>query len=127
MKKIFVGFFLILALAGVVYLVQAGIIAWQPLTMIIAAVAAPFKFIMGLFGSEEKIRARFQAEREAEQAHQRQFDTTVAEREARAAALQREVEALDAKLSELKASVSSEVKKMSIKDKQQEGKDLLGD
>ncbi|MCH7756312.1 hypothetical protein IH970_14480, partial [candidate division KSB1 bacterium] len=72
MKKLIVGLFLVIAIAGVVYLVQAGIITWQPLTMIIAAVAAPFKFIMSLFGSEEKIRAKFAAERAEEQAHQRE-------------------------------------------------------
>ncbi|MCH8956778.1 hypothetical protein IIA28_15875 [candidate division KSB1 bacterium] len=130
MKKLIVGFFLIVAIAGVFYLVKTGVITWQPLTMIIAAVAAPFKFIMSLFGSEEKIRAEFAAERAEEHAHQREFDEKIQQREERAAALRQEVDELDIKLAALKAergSVSAEVKEMSTEEKQKKGKELLGD
>ena len=130
MKKLIVGLFLVVAIAGVVYLVQTGVITWQPLTMIVAALAAPFKFIMGLFGSEEKIRAKFAAERAEEQAHQRGFDEKIQQREERAAALRQEVDELDKKLAALKAergSVSAEVKEMSTEEKQKKGKELLGD
>jgi len=130
MKKLIVGLFLVVAIAWVVYLVQAGIITWQPLTMIIAAVAAPFKFIMSLFGSEEKIRAKFASERAEEHTHQREFDEKIQQREERAAALRKEVDELDNKLAALKAereTVSAEVKNMSTEEKQKKGKDLLGD
>ncbi len=130
MKKLIVGLFLVIAIAGVVYLVQAGIITWQPLTMIIAAVAAPFKFIISLFGKEENIRAKFQSERAEERAHQTDFDEKIQQREERAAALRKEVDELDEKLAALKAereTVSAEVKNMSTEEKQKQGKDLLGD
>lgn len=128
MKKILVGLFLIVALAGVVYLVQAGIITWQPLTMIIAAVAAPFKFIMGLFGSEEKIRAKYASQREEEHAHQREFDDRIRRREERVAALRKEVEDIDAELQALRQKrQTGSPQTRSTKDKQQEGQDLLGD
>ncbi len=130
MKKLIVGFFLIVAIAGVFYLVKTGVITWQPLTMIVAALAAPFKFIMSLFGSEEKIRAKFEKERKEERAHQREFDEKIQQREERAAALRQEVDELDKKLAALKAereSVSAEVKEMSTEEKQKKGKDLLGD
>ncbi len=130
MKKLIVGLFLVVAIAGVVYLVQTGVITWQPLTMLIAAVAAPFKFIMSLFGSEEKIRAKFAAERAEEHTHQREFDEKIQQREERAAALRKEVDELDNKLAELKAereTVSAEVENMSTEEKQKKGKDLLGD
>ena len=130
MKKIIVGLFLIIAIAGVFYLVQTGVITWQPLTMIVAALAAPFKFIMSLFGSEEKIRAKFEGERKEERAHQREFDEKIQQREERAAALRKEVDELDNKLAALKAereTVSAEVKKMSTEEKQKKGQDLLGD
>lgn len=130
MKKSIVGLFLVVAIAGVVYLVQAGIITWQPLTMIIAAVAAPFKFIISLFGSEENIRAKFASERTEERAHQADFDEKIQQREERAAALRKEVDELDEKLAALKAereTVSAGVKNMSTEEKQKEGKDFLGD
>ncbi len=130
MKKLIVGLFLIVAIAGVFYLVKTWVITWQPLTMLIAAVAAPFKFIMSLFGSEEKIRDKFAAERAEEHAHQREFDEKIQQREERAAALRQEVDELDKKLAALKAergSVSAEVKEMSTEEKQKKGKELLGD
>lgn len=128
MKKLMVGLFLVIAIVGVIYLVQAGIITWQPLTMIIAAVAAPFKFIMSLFGSEEKIRAKFAGERAEERAHQADFDTRIKEREERVAAIRKNVEDIDAELQALRQKrEAGATETKSIKDKQQEGQDLLGE
>ena len=130
MKKILVGLFLVIGIAGVVYLVQTGVINWQPLTMIVAAIAAPFKFIMSLFGSEEKIRAKFAGERAEEQTHQAEFDKKIEQREQRAATLRKEVDELDKKLAALKAereTASADVQSMSTEEKQKKGKDLLGD
>ena len=128
MKKLMVGLFLVIAIAGVVYLVQAGIITWQPLTMIIAAVAAPFKFIMSLFGSEEKIRAKFAGERTEERAHQTDFDTRIKQREVRVGALRKEVENIDEELKILREKRQAGTTDVTnIEDKQQEGQDLLGE
>ena len=128
MKKLIVGLFLVIAIAGVVYLVQAGIITWQPLTMIIAAVAAPFKFIMSLFGSEKKIRAKFEEERRVEHEWQRQLGERVKEREEQVVKLRKEIEELDAKKTELKKekeSIQTQVESMSTEEKIQKGKELL--
>ncbi len=129
MKKILVGLFLVVAIGGIFYLVQAGIITWQPLTMIVAALMAPFKFIMGLFGSEEKIRAKFQAERDAEHEWQQQLGERVKEREEKVVNLRKEIEELDAQKVALKKdmeSVRTQVENMSTEEKIKKGKDLLG-
>ncbi|TDJ03754.1 MAG: hypothetical protein E2O76_00590 [Caldithrix sp.] len=128
MKKLMVGLCLVITIVGVIYLVQAGIITWQPLTMIIAAVAAPFKFIMSFFGNEEKIRAKFADERAEERAQQTDFDTRIKQREERVGALRKEVEDIDAELQILrKKRQAGTTAEKNITDKQQERQDLLGE
>ncbi len=127
MKKLIVGLFLVVAIAGVVYLVQTGVITWQPLTMLIAAVAAPFKFIMSLFGSEEKIRKKYAEEREAELAHRREFENGIKERDGRIQDLLKRVEERDTEIKSLREGSETGSKKKSVKEKQQEGKELFGE
>ncbi len=127
MKKLMVGLFLVIAIAGVTYLVQAGIITWQPLTMIIAAVAAPFKFIMSLFGSEEKIRKKYAEESEAELAHRREFENRIKERDGRIQNLLTRIEERDTEIKTLREGSETGSKKKSVKEKQQEGKELFGE
>lgn len=129
MKKIMIGFFLLVAIAGIVVLNKMGIISWQKLTIIFSAIAAPFKFIMGLFGSEKKIREEMQAERDAEHKWQKQLDERISQQEEKAAKLRKEIEELDTKKTELKkekASIQSQVQSMSTEEKIQKGKDLIG-
>ncbi len=129
MKKIMIGFFLLVAIAGIVVLNKMGIISWQKLTIIFSAIAAPFKFIMGLFGSEKKIREEMQAERDAEHKWQKQLDERISQQEEKAAKLRKEIEELDTKKTELKKekeSIQSQVQSMSTEEKIQKGKDLIG-
>lgn len=130
MKKIFVILILVAGFIGLAVLVKFGIIRWQPLTMLLAAIAAPIKFIMNMFGSEEKIRERHRAQREAEHAYQAELQSRIGQREERIAALAKEVDALDAKLVRLKQekeSLSSQIETMSKEEKQALGKKLLGE
>ena len=67
MKRWVVFVVMVIALSGLVFLVSAGYITWQPLTIIAAALAAPFRFIIGWFtSSEEDIRERHRKIREME-------------------------------------------------------------
>lgn len=130
MKKIFIILILVAAFIGLAVLVKFGIIRWQPLTMLLAAIAAPIKFIMGMFGSEEKIHQRHQAQREAEHAYQAELQSRISQREERIAALSQEVDALDSKLAQLKQekeTLSSQIATMSKEEKQALGKKLLGE
>ena len=129
MKKIIVGLFLVFAIAGVFYLVQTGVITWQPLTMIVAALAAPFKFIMGLFGSEEKIRAKFQAERDAEHEWQQNLEKRITEREESEAKVLKEIEEIDVKLKKLEdeqSQIESKIADASPEDIQKKTRERFG-
>ncbi|NUO83055.1 hypothetical protein HUU05_23540 [candidate division KSB1 bacterium] len=130
MKK-FVILLLVLAVVVVSgYLVYNGIIKWQPLTMLFAALAAPLRFIIGLFGSkEDEIRARHEKLRETEAAFQERLLTRVQERESRIAELNRQIEIIDGKLELLRLkrqAVDQQVEDMSLSELQREGQRLFG-
>lgn len=130
MKKLVVGLVLTVAAVGLVYLVNAGIIRWQPLTILAAAIAAPFKFLMGLLGSEGKIRKAHREKRRRELEFQEELESRIGQREERVATLYNEIEALNARLTELqtqKETLAAEIEKLSAEKKQQLGKNLLGD
>ena len=131
MKKLIFWLVLLAAVGGLVYLVQAGIIKWQPLTILVAALAAPLKFIAGLFGdSEEEIRKRHAAAREEEARFQEELESRIAARERRITALRKEIEAIDVQLESLakrREQVAAEIEKMSVEEKQRLGQQLLGE
>jgi len=109
--------------------VQSGVITWQPLTMLIAAVAAPFKFIMSLFGSEEKIRAKFQAERDVEHEWQQDLEKRIKEREEREVKVLKEIEEIDAKLKKLEdeqSQIESKIADASPEDIQKKTRERFG-
>lgn len=129
MKKLIIGVILLVVFIGIGILVQQGIIKWQPLTILFAAIIGPFKFIMDLFGSEEKIRQKHEAKRAEEHQFQTELETRIAQREDRVASLQKEIETLNATIANLKQeqdSIASKVSEMSTGEKQKLGKDLLG-
>lgn len=131
MKKLIFWIVLIAAVGGLVYLVKAGVINWQPLTILAAALAAPLKFIAGMFGeSEEDIRKRHAAAREEEARFQEDLESRIAARERRVTALRKEIEAIDVELESLakrREQVAAEIEKMSVEEKQKLGRQLLGD
>ncbi|GAB4376160.1 MAG: hypothetical protein Kow0042_22170 [Calditrichia bacterium] len=103
MKKWIVGIIILIIIVGVVYLVEAGIIDWQPLTIIAAAIAGPFKFIMSLLGNEEeKIRKAHEKVRLREAAFQEELGGRIGEREENIRRINAEMEEIESKLEELK-------------------------
>jgi septal ring factor EnvC (AmiA/AmiB activator) len=120
----------ILIIIGLIALVYFNVINWQPLTMIVAALTAPFKFVSGLFKNrEEEIRERHQLLREQESAYQQTLESNISEREQKIATLNKEVEILDSKLDMLRKKrelVDTEVEKMSLGKLQKEGRRLFG-
>lgn len=130
MKKIITLLLVAGVLVVVGYLVYTGKIRWQPLTMLFAALAAPFRFLYGLFGSkEEEIREKHRQMRETEKVFQDTLETQIKEREEKIATLNRQVELIDGKLELLRQKrmlVDQEVEGMSISELQREGQRLFG-
>lgn len=130
MKKVITLIIVIAAFVVAGYLVYNGIITWQPLTMLFAAIAAPFRFLYGLFGSkEEEIRERHRQVREAESVFQENLAAKIQEREDKITMLNRQVELIDGKLELLRQKrklVDQEVESMSLSELQSEGQRLFG-
>ncbi len=103
MKKILIWLLIFAAVVMLVYLVNAGKIRWQPLTVAVAALMAPLKFISGLFGDDEdKIRERHRRVRERETQYQVDVEAEVQRRTRRVEALQTEVNRVDAEVDQLR-------------------------
>lgn len=129
MKKWVTVIILVIAVAGVIYAVKSGLIRWQPLTIIAAALMAPFRFILSLFGSEKEIRQRHEEKRDEEHAFQLALEQKIQQREERVANLYKEVDYLEARMRVLRSerdNLSEEMKTMSTEKKQKLGQDLLG-
>lgn len=102
MKKILIWLVLLSAVVLLVYLVDRGVIRWQPLTVAVAALLAPLKFIAGIFGSDEdKIREKHRRRREEEAEFQIEVEAEVERRTRRVQDLQTEVGRTDAELERL--------------------------
>lgn len=130
MKKFLAGAAVILAIALVVYLHHIGVIRWQFLTVLFAAFAAPFKWIVGLFtGSEAKIRERHAEVREQEATFQAELERRVLEREQRIAELNREIQMLNERLVTIENErrvVYEAVSKLPVEEQQKLGEELFG-
>lgn len=103
MKRWVVFVVMVIALSGLVFLVSAGYITWQPLTIIAAALAAPFRFIIGWFtSSEEDIRERHRKIREMEKEFRDDLQDKVEDREKNIETINKEIELLDKEMELLK-------------------------
>ncbi|MGH1365415.1 MAG: hypothetical protein ACRBF0_17770 [Calditrichia bacterium] len=103
MKRWVIFVVMVILLSGLVFLVSAGYITWQPLTIIAAALAAPFRFIIGWFtSSEEDIRDRHRKIREQEKRFRDKLDNKVKDREKNIDIINKEIELLDAEMELLK-------------------------
>jgi septal ring factor EnvC (AmiA/AmiB activator) len=112
MKKIVLGIIFIAAIFGLFILVQKGIIKWQPLTILFAAVAAPFKFILNWLAGEKTIRSRHERIREQEGAFQEDLESERRLKQQRIAQLQAEIESLDsdiARIDDEMAAIDDEI------------------
>ncbi len=105
MKRIIFLIIGLLLIALVVYLNDSGLVTWQPLAIILAAIAAPFKFMMGLF-NDKNIHAKHQELREKEKKFQQDLDISVREH-------QKKIKSLDEKLARLENDIDTLDKKRS--------------
>jgi len=130
MKKWIFTIIIVLIAIAIFYAVSGGL-KWQPLTILFAALAAPLRFFAGLLGgSEEEIRKRHEVIREGELLYQKDLETKIRERQEAIQALEKEIELMDAKLvalEEKRARIHSEIKNMTIEERQKAGQDLFGE
>ena len=103
MKKLAIWLVLGAAVVVLVYLVDRGVIRWQPLTVAVAALLAPLKLLTGLFSSDEdEIRERHRRKREEEEAFQRAVEVEVERRARRVEDLRGEVQQADREVRRLR-------------------------
>jgi len=113
---------LALIIIGVLY--EAGYLnfKWQTLTCIFAGLAGPYTFIKNkLFNNNnvdsiQELINKAKNGMDSDNEHREEYDTQIAEKEAKIEALNQKLEALDAKTQNLEkqaANVSTEVKQMS--------------
>jgi len=120
MKKWVIAILIILAIVAVVALNESGIISWQPLSMLIAAIAAPFRFVMSIFGDKEsEIRERHAKIRQTEEEFQTGLQSRIQERERKIEAMESELGRLDTRLADLRqkrSQIDAEVDAMSAEE-----------
>jgi len=133
MKKWITVIVVVIIVGVIVYLVKEGILSWQTISILAAAVAAPFKFIAGLFSTkdeEQEIISRHEEVRAAEAAYRAGVAERILEKEQNIVRLQQEVELIDQRLEDLRRKrerISKEVDAMSLRQLQKEGQKYLGD
>jgi septal ring factor EnvC (AmiA/AmiB activator) len=117
MKKWIIGILILIIIIAVVALDQSGIISWQPLSMLIAAVAAPFRLIFSIFSDKEsEIRDKHAKIRQVEAEYQTGLESRIQQRQQRIETLEKEYESLDTRLAALKekrTQIDAEVDAMS--------------
>lgn len=130
MKKWIIRAVIFLLIVAVFVLVEAGIIDWQPLTILAAAVAAPFKLIWSKFQKEEEtIKEQHAAVRARESAYQEELETKIQAHEQKIESLEQTIRQLDTQLASLdqkKSDVKNQVNAMSDEELASEGRDLFG-
>ena len=130
MKKGIIGFLIIIALLGIVYLDKKGLLSWQTMSIVFAAIAAPFKFLMGIFTDKaEEIKKKHGEVRQREVVYQSDIESKIQDREQRVVNLKKELDVLDSRIDVLKkqrALIDSEVEKMSLDELQKAGRKYFG-
>ncbi|MEJ2634576.1 MAG: hypothetical protein P8184_04720 [Calditrichia bacterium] len=130
MKKWAFVLFVIAGIIGLIILVEMKIINWQPLTIIIAALAAPVKYVLGLFeDKEEAIKKRHEALREMESVYEEDLHKKIREQEDKTTRIGREIQILEEQLEILRRKrelIDSEVEGMTLEDLRKKGKETLG-
>jgi len=130
MKKWLIGIVIIVVISIIIYLDKNKIISWQPLSIIIAAIAAPFRLLMSIFGDKvQQIKDEHQKIRQTEAAYQQDIESQIQEREQRITNLKQEIDLLDTRIDLLKRQrelIDAEVKNMTLQEKQELGRKFLG-
>ncbi|MEJ2055441.1 MAG: hypothetical protein P8X42_16110 [Calditrichaceae bacterium] len=116
-------------LAGIAALLYFGM-DWQVVTMIGAAVAAPFKFVAGLFGKRsDQIRKEHQNIRQQEAEFQEKLESGIREKEEQIRLLDKEMSGLDNKIRELqekKRAVDKKYQHMDLEELSEVGANYFG-
>ncbi len=104
---------------------------WKPLTILFAALAAPFKMLMNTFNNNDKkeIVLKHQKTREEETEYRSRLDAEIERKSNAIRMLEKEVEVLDARIETLevrKAALNVSVKGMTSEQKREKFKELFG-
>ncbi len=106
---------------------------WKPLTILFAALAAPFKMLSKYLGAGdntlENITLKHQKEREMEAEYQNRINAEIERRKTKIDFLKKDIEVLDARIETLetrKAAIGVEVKNMTAEQKQKQFNELFG-
>ena len=104
---------------------------WQVLSMIGATLAAPFKWLSGLFGGSkaDEIRKEHQQVRKREQAFQEKLESGIRQKEETIQHLERQMSELDVKINELerkKTQVDAKYRSMSLDELSEVGANYFG-
>jgi hypothetical protein len=106
---------------------------WKPLTILFAALAAPFKMLSKYFGagdnSIENIALKHEKERQLETEYQNRINAEIEKRKTKIDFLKKDIEVLDARIETLetrKAAIGVEVKNMNAEQKQKRFNELFG-
>ncbi len=130
MKKFILAFAVVVVIGALVYLSRAGLIpGWQTLSIVFAAVAAPFKLLMSLFGDKEaEIRAAHAKLREQEGDYQANLDSRIQSRQLSVDKLNQDIQAIDGRIDELRQrreNIDQQVEQMGLEELQSEGRRLF--
>ncbi|MFQ5652147.1 MAG: hypothetical protein ACE5IY_19635 [bacterium] len=131
MKKLTAILLALVAIAAVIYLSKIGVLpGWQFITMIAAAVAAPFKLLLNVLGDKEaQIRKKHEQIRQQESEYQSLLDQSIEQRKQNILRLNMEIDKLDSKIDALKKKselIDEEVEQMGLEQLQSEGRRLFG-
>ena len=130
MKKWLIGIAIIVVIGIIIYLDKNKIISWQPVSIIIAAIAAPFRLLMSIFGDKvQQIKDEHEKIRRTEVAYQQDLESQIQEGESKIANLKQEIDLLDTKIGLLKRQrelIDVEVENMDLKQRQELGRKLFG-
>ncbi len=127
MKKWVLLIILIAAVAAVILLKGN----WQVVSMFVAGLTAPFRFLFGLFGgdNEEKIRKKHAEIREREKQYQKELGAGIQGREKKVIDLEDKISELNEKLAALdekRAKIDQEVESMTLEELQLAGRQYFG-
>ena len=130
MKKWLLALGLILLLVGAYFLHTSGIIRWQPLAMILAAIAGPVKLFTSILGlNAEKIRKEHEKTRAKEHDYQTGIEGRVQTSTENIGRINQEIEVINQEIDALRRKrelVERQVAEMSIEEKQQAGQQYFG-
>jgi len=130
MKKWLIGIAIVAAIIVIIYLDQSGVIKWQPLSMIVAAIAGPFKLLLGMTSNtEKKIHEKHDAIRQKEAGYQSQLEGRIQDTQTRVEIFKQQIQTIDQELELLKkkrAKVDDIVDKMNIEERREAGRRYFG-